>query len=346
MQYTLTFHNAQVSYQLHSSFGALATLIDPANSILITDTDVAGLYPHLFTGHKTIIIPSGESNKTLATAQYIMEQLVQHQAHRGTFLVGIGGGMVTDITGFVASVYMRGLSFGFVPTTLLAMVDAAIGGKNGVNMGLHKNFIGTITQPQFILYFPSFLATLTDTDWSNGFAEAIKYACIFDKELFEELSSHNIAYYKENSDALAALIARCVDWKNKIVQQDEKESSTRKLLNFGHTAGHAFETLHRLPHGHAVALGMIVACIVSEQTEGLDKNIRTRLITLLQQYNLPTHLSFDVQAVMQLLKMDKKRNADAIDYIVLEELGKGIIKNTDFLTIENALVTFSHASNH
>jgi 3-dehydroquinate synthase len=346
MHYTLTFNTAAVKYQLHSSFGALDSLIDPANSIIITDTDVAGLYPHLFTGHRTVIIPAGERNKTLETVQYITEQLLQHQAHRKTFLVGIGGGTVTDITGFVASIYMRGLPFGFVPTTLLGMVDAAIGGKNGVNMGLHKNLLGTITQPQFILYFPSFLETLPIEEWSNGFAEVIKYACIFDKELFEELSDNNINYYQQNREALTTLISRCVDWKNKTVLEDEKESDKRKLLNFGHTAGHALETQYHIPHGHAVALGMIIACMVSEQVEGLDISVRKKLVALLQQYKLPTIISFDIEQVMNLLKMDKKRTTDAIDYIVLEGIGKAVIKNIQFDTIEKALVSFKDAGNY
>jgi 3-dehydroquinate synthase len=336
MQYTLTFPTGQVKYRLNSSFGALDTLVDTKNCILITDTDVAGLHSNLLSGHRTIIIPSGEQSKTLETVQYITDQLIQHHAHRKTFLVGVGGGTVTDITGFVASIYMRGLSFGFIPTTLLAMVDAAVGGKNGVNIGLHKNLLGTIKQPEFILYLPTFLQSLPDIEWSNGFAEIIKYACLFDKEMFDELDQNNIQYYKDNHDALAALISRCVDWKNKIVQEDEKEQHQRKLLNFGHTAGHAFENLYHFHHGQAVALGMIVAGIVSESSPSVKKQI----ITLLEKYKLPTSISFKTEEVMKILKMDKKRTDDTIDYIVLKNIGSAGIKNISFDVIQNALIQF------
>ncbi len=345
MQYTLTFPSGEVQYHLNSSFGALDMLIDTKNCILLTDTNIAGLYPHLIAGHKTIIIPAGENNKTIETVQYITEQLVCHQAHKKTFLVGIGGGVVTDIAGFAASIYMRGIPFGFIPTTLLAMVDAAIGGKNGVNTGLYKNLLGTIRQPQFILYMPSFLQTLPVEEWNNGFAEVIKYGCLFDKELFEELEQNSIEYYQEHSEALTALIARCTDWKNKVVLADEHEKSERKLLNFGHTAGHAFEILYHLKHGHAVALGMIVACVVSEQIDEVNEAVRKRLISLLKKYKLPTQLKFDMNEVMNVLKLDKKRSDNSIDYIILESIGKGVIKNIQFSVIEKALAIFADAGN-
>ena len=173
------------------------------------------------------------------------------------------------------------------------MTHAAIGGKNGVNMEFHKNILGTIQQPKFILYDGAFLKTLPDEEWSNGFAEIIKYACLFDDDLYRELHQHTIDFYKQNDQALEQLIAKCADWKNKTVLADEKEQNSRKLLNFGHTAGHAIETLYNLPHGHAVALGMIVACIVSEKVCGLDKKAKESLIELLLQYNLPIRLSIN-----------------------------------------------------
>lgn len=326
-------------------FGAieeLKALTGNADCVIITDSNMAAAYTGLLGSYKTVVVPAGEEGKNWQMIESIAYELLQFETHRKTFVVGIGGGVITDITGFVASVYMRGVPFGFVPTTLLAMIDAAIGGKNGVNLGSQKNFLGSVQQPQFLLFDLNFLATLPETEWSNGFAEIIKYACIFDKALFNELEQRNIEYYKQDKTALQDLIRKCCDWKNKVVQQDEKETGIRKLLNFGHTAGHAFETLYTLPHGQAVGLGMIVACIVS----GLHGEETKRLSMLLQKYQLPVHIPFDTEEVMNVLQMDKKRNGNQIDYIVLKEIGEGAIKSLPFDTIRQALLSFKDVSNH
>jgi 3-dehydroquinate synthase len=328
MQYTLTFPTGTVQYLFQESFERLQSLYPSQNCIVITDSNIAALYPSLLQPYKTIVLKAGEDAKSWQMIEHIAEELITLEAHRKTLLIGIGGGVVTDITGFVASVYMRGIPFGFVPTTLLGMADASIGGKNGVNLGLHKNILGTVNQPEFILFDTAFLKTLSDEEWSNGFAEIIKYGCLFEPALFEALSNHDIHFYQQHGQALESLIAQCAGWKNKIVLADEKESNIRKLLNFGHTAGHALENSYHLPHGHAVGLGMVIACIISEKVYGLDKGVKSRLIALLEKYNLPTSIKFDIEKVMPLLKMDKKRNTDTIDYIY------------------DALVTFAHASDH
>ncbi len=226
--------------------------------IIITDSNIASLYPEICAYYNTIIISPGEGQKTLQTIEALATQLLQLGAYRKTALIGMGGGVITDMTGYLAASYMRGVSCGFIPTTLLGMVDAAIGGKNGVNVGMHKNILGTIRQPSFIHFDTSFLNTLPHAEWSNGFAEIIKYACVFDKGLFDELSSHDIDFYKNDNNALQQLITKCIGWKNKIVLEDENENGSRKLLNFGHTAGHAFEKLYNLPHGQAIAIGMVI----------------------------------------------------------------------------------------
>ena len=346
MQYSLSFPTGEVNYIFSNATEAMATLADKDKCVLITDANLAALYSSFFKEYKTIVLPAGETNKTLETVKIVAEQLLEYEAHRNTLLVGIGGGVVTDITGFIASIYMRGISFGYVPTSLLGMADAAIGGKNGVNLGLHKNILGTIQQPKFILYDVAFLETLPHEEWSNGFAEIIKYACLFDEDLYRKLHQHTIDFYKQNGQALEQLIAKCADWKNKTVLADEKEQSSRKLLNFGHTAGHAIETLHNLPHGHAVALGMIVACIVSEKVCGLNKEVKEDLIELLEQYDLPTQFSINPERIMEILVMDKKRNRDNIDFIVLTKIGEAAIKTLSFDIIQQALVSFAHASNN
>jgi len=338
MQQTVTFPSGTVEYHFQSSFSEYLGACDPNHTVLVTNEHIAHLYPQLFEGRKTLIIAPAESSKCLDTIGRLTKELIVLEATRKTTLIGVGGGVVTDITGFLASVYMRGVPFGFVPTTLLGMVDAAIGGKNGVNAGLNKNIIGTINQPNFILFDTGFLSTLPDEEWSNGFAEIIKYACIFDADLFAELGKNSISAYREHGNTdLAALIERCVAWKNKTVAEDEHEQGVRKLLNFGHTAAHAIENMYELPHGKAVAIGMVIACMLSEDVMGLDKGVTVQLKELLNRYGLPVRHDIDVKQAMDILKMDKKRVNETIDYILLEEVGKAVIKPLPFSVIEHTL---------
>lgn len=346
MHYSITFSDKTVQYLLNSRFTNISELVIPKECIIITDSNVARIYGESFSAFKAVVgVIAGEEHKTIESILKITQQLLEHEAHRKTILIGVGGGMITDITGAVASLYMRGIKFGYVPTTLLGMVDASIGGKNGVNFKKQKNLLGTFNQPEFILFDTHFLQTLTDDEWSNGFAEVIKYACLFDKKLFDELSENDINHYKNDNAALSSIVAKCVDWKNKIVLADERESGMRKLLNFGHTVGHAIETVHNTSHGHAVALGMIAACKLSEQ-KGLDKNISHQLVQLLQQYNLPTNIDTDVYDLIQVLRMDKKRTDDGIDFILLKDIGDAYIETIDEQQIKNAIEIFTNASDY
>lgn len=344
MQYTVSFPTGEVQYLFNSSFAIIGELVDKEHCVIITDSNVFALYQDLFKSFKTVIsIPAGETSKQLSTITYITDQLLQHEVHRKSFLLGIGGGVITDITGFVASVYMRGIPFGFVPTSLLAMVDASVGGKNGINYKQQKNLIGSIQQPKFLLYDASFLDSLPDEEWSNGFAEVIKYGLLFDKKLFDNLSNNNINYYQKDKAALSSIIAQCVDWKNKIVQADEQEKGTRKLLNFGHTVGHAIETTYQIPHGQAVAIGMVVASHLSEDGSNL-KDCTLTVADTLRKYNLATTYQIDIENVLAAMKMDKKRNGDHIDFILLEKIGKAYIKPVSLTTIKKGLEQIAKTS--
>lgn len=344
MNYSVSFPSGTVQYYTAGSFASLHEIADTDDCIVLTDNHIATIYHSLLAPYRTIVIQAGEDHKTAETISYITDELLKHEAHRRTTLIALGGGMITDIGGYAASTYMRGLHYGFVPTTILGMVDAAIGGKNGINHKLQKNLLGTISQPQFILYDSNFLQSLPAEEWSNGFAEVIKYACLFDKALFNELEQHDIEYYRTNSAALNKIIETCADWKNKIVLADERETGARKLLNFGHTTGHAFETLYQLPHGYAVALGMMVACQASIEHCMLDASVPQRVQHLLQAYKLPVQQPIDIPKVMDVLRMDKKRNKNSIDFILLTEIGNAVIKSLSPEEIQSALVSFSHAS--
>jgi 3-dehydroquinate synthase len=272
-----------------------------------------------------------------ATVDSVIEQLIEMGADRKSTLIGIGGGVITDITGYIASVYMRGIQFGFVPTTILAMVDASIGGKNGIDVGVYKNMVGTIRQPSFLLYDLELLQSLPAKEWANGFAEVIKHACIKDAAMFEELEQHSIDYYQTNKEALGKLIERNCLIKTKVVQVDEFEKGDRKLLNFGHTLGHAIENKYQLMHGHAVTIGMVAAATISEEINNLYSAEKTRLTKLIEQYNLPVSFAFDKAKAFETMKKDKKKEQDTMQYIVLKKIGEAGIVNIPIVQLEQLI---------
>ncbi len=306
-------------------FSYLEELVQQHNTILITDDNIFKLHQQKFDGWKTIVIKAGEEHKQQATADYIIGELIRLEADRKTFIVGIGGGVVTDITGYTASVYMRGLKFGFIPTSILAMVDASIGGKNGVDVGVYKNLVGLIKQPEFLLFDYAMLQTLPQKEWVNGFAEVIKHACIKDADLFSLLEKHSLYDIQHNAVLLAQLIERNVFIKTSVVVQDEFEQGDRKLLNFGHTIGHAIENIHLLPHGHAVSIGMVAACNLSEQLNGFHFDEATRIVKLLSKYHLPVDIETEYDKVFDILKMDKKRSQHTMNFILLKKIGEANI---------------------
>ena len=319
-----------------ASLADLDQLADPSNTIIVTDEHIASLHAAKLEKWRMAVVPAGEEHKVQGTVDTIIGKLISYKADRKSFLVGVGGGVITDITGYTASIYMRGIGFGFAPTSLLAMVDASIGGKNGIDVGVYKNFLGVIRQPDFLLYDPAFLSTLPETEWVNGFAEIIKHACIGDEEMFEELERNDIGFYRNNTDAIAKLIKRNALIKSEIVQNDEFEQGERKLLNFGHTWGHAIETTLNIPHGHAVAIGMVVACRLSEKLKGFEGT--ERVIALLKKYDLPVEAEADKQKVFEVLSMDKKKEKSSMNYVLLKKIGKAKIQQLPLNELEQLIV--------
>jgi 3-dehydroquinate synthase len=333
------FSNSTVSFVIDGSFAAIDKMVDKTQAIYITDENVYALHQKKFKGKKTIVIPAGEEHKQQATVDFIMEALLNFGATRQAVLIGVGGGVVTDMVGYVAGIYMRGVAVGFVPTTILAMVDASIGGKNGIDVGLYKNMVGLIRQPQFLVYDLDFLKSLPKHQWENGFAEIIKHAAIKDAKMMKELSINDLTYFQKNKKALASLILRNVQIKVKVVQKDEFEKADRKLLNFGHTIGHAIENQHVLLHGHAISIGMVYAAKISQVLTGFSEtNI---LVETLKKYGLPTAMHFDIQEAMQIMQKDKKKASAGMQYVVLQKMGKALCETIPMKSLEKLIKLYS-----
>lgn len=318
------FSGKPTTYYLDAGFDYLEKLVDKDHAVVVTDEHLFATQQKKFGGWNTIVIHAGEEFKVQATVDSIISQLIEMGADRQTTLVGVGGGVVTDITGYVAAIYMRGLPFGLVPTSVLAMVDAAIGGKNGIDVGVYKNMVGTIRQPSFLLHDYSLLKTLPKEEWVNGFAEIIKHAAIRDATLFRELEKNKLGNYQKDKAALARLIRRNVAIKSAVVTQDEFEKGDRRLLNFGHTLGHAIENVYELSHGQAISIGMVAACMISEEL--LDFKETDRVMAVLKRYGLPTLAEFDPKEVMDVMRRDKKKVKDTMNYVLLKKLGQAVVK--------------------
>lgn len=325
------FSGSSTDFYFAYGISHLKKITDPNSTVLITDENVYKAHTKRFRGWNTIVLKPGEEFKVQATADALIEKLIDMEADRKTTLVGVGGGVITDITGYVASVYMRGLRFGFIPTSILALVDASIGGKNGLDVGVYKNMVGVIRQPSFILHDMVFLNSLPQQEWENGFAEIIKHACIKDAVMFAELERNSLKTYQGRQKSICEIIRKNALIKTRVVQKDEFEKGERRLLNFGHTLGHALETQYELLHGQAISIGMTYACHISAQLAGFKQT--EKVIAVLEKYNLPTYASFDKQKVFDVLKMDKKRERTEMNYVLLERIGKGVVKSISLVQL-------------
>jgi 3-dehydroquinate synthase len=249
--------------------------------------------------------------------------------------VGIGGGIVGDITGFAASTYMRGLRFGFAATTLLAQVDASVGGKNGVNFKGYKNMVGVFNQPEFVIADIEMLKTLPPAEIACGLAEIVKHACIADSGYFDFIENHWQAIERLDPDVMLRLVIESVKIKASVVNQDEKEAGRRRILNFGHTIGHALEKTVKVSHGQAVSLGMVLAADLSKRKGLLSASEAERIKSLLGRLNLPVRIEFDRRAVFEALKKDKKRQHSHIHFILLNRLGEAVVEDIRIAELED-----------
>ena len=302
---------------------------------IITDTDVgrrfakpafnslarAGFSPAL------IVVPAGETSKSLKTVQTCYDQLAVHRLERKSFIITLGGGVVGDLAGFVAATYLRGIPFVQVPTTLLAQVDSSVGGKVGVNLKAGKNLVGAFYQPRLVLCDLDTLKTLPDREFRTGLAEIIKYGIIYDTKLFAQLERDLPKLLKRERKPLISVIARCCEIKAEVVSRDETEGGLRAILNFGHTVGHAIEVVSNYGgflHGEAISIGQVATARISNRVFNLPKRDVRRIENLFQRAGLPTRIklnSVQRKKLFAVMRLDKKVSGGEIKFVLAKKIG-------------------------
>lgn len=313
----------------------LQSYLPPGKTIVITDHQINRMYNDRFFSLPVISIGQGEKHKTLQTIEAILDKLVEFEADRSTFIVAIGGGIVCDVAGFAASIYMRGLRYGFVSTTLLSQVDASVGGKNGINFRGYKNMVGVFNQPEFVIADIDMLNTLEEREYRSGFAEIIKAAAIQSEPLFSYLESNCQRALKKDPEVLEHIIYESVKIKARIVELDEKESGERKKLNFGHTFAHSIEHNTGMLHGEAVSIGMALASSLSVNSGLLSLPEHKRLVDLIKRFQLPVELTVDKKKLVASMQKDKKRQDEDIHMIFIDSIGNALIKKIPIKQLEN-----------
>jgi len=331
------------SYEIRIESGSLATLGQECARLglekrcaVISDTNVAPHYAPVArkaldeAGFEAlpVTVPAGETAKSLKTVQACYDQLASHRLERKSFIVGLGGGVVGDLAGFVAATYLRGISFIQIPTTLLAQVDSSVGGKVGVNLKAGKNLVGAFYQPRLVLCDLDTLKTLPEREYRSGLAEVIKYGIICDAELFAELEGVLPQLLQRDAETLARIVARCCEIKAEVVRQDETETGLRAILNFGHTIGHGLEAIShygKYLHGEAISLGQVAAATLSSKLTGLAHQDAQRITNLFQQAGLPTHIKFSKTQRAKLIaamQLDKKVVGGEIKFVLARKIGQ------------------------
>lgn len=302
-------------------------------ALVVTNPAVNKLYGKILSeglqnaglGIECVEIPEGETHKTLQDAQTVYDHLIQNQYDRNTLLVALGGGVIGDMTGFIAATFLRGVPYIQVPTTLLSQVDSSVGGKTAVNHPQGKNLIGAFYQPQLVVIDLDSLSSLPADEFRAGMAEIIKYGIIEDSSLFAFLEKNSEKILAQDTECLAHIIETSCAIKAKVVERDERESNYRMVLNFGHTIGHAVEALTdytQFKHGEAIAIGMVYAAKLSCQLGQCSQETVQRIESLVNQYGLPSHLpEFSVDEYIQTMYRDKKAHDKNIRFILVKDIG-------------------------
>jgi 3-dehydroquinate synthase len=308
------------------SWESVSERLPQTGVVIITDENVKSIYGDRFPAFQVITVPPGEGSKKLEVVEHLAQDLLNMGIDRSGFVLAIGGGVICDLAGFLASIYMRGIRCGYVSSSLLSQVDASTGGKNGVNMGGTKNVLGIIRQPEFVICDTSMLLTLPEEEYLSGLAELIKTAVIGDTVLFE-LIEHNFSeIMTRNPGLLSDLVARSVRFKAQVVTEDERETGIRRILNFGHTFGHAVEMHKSIKHGFAVAAGMELATEYSFEKGLIRTCEKERFINLLKRFKLLVSHSIPDEQVEQFILHDKKKTGTEIHFVFIEGIGKSVVR--------------------
>lgn len=293
---------------------------------IISDRQVYPMLEGRLPQYPVLQVYPGDYSKSLRMATSIYRWLQDNYADRSAFLLGLGGGVVSDLTGFVAATYLRGVNFGLVPTTLLGQIDASIGGKNAINFDGFKNVVGTIYHPEFILCDHTLLATLPKEEVQGGIAELVKHTIIASEERFNEVNENAEAILSINHDVLDPLIGWSIELKRGFVEDDEFDNGDRRKLNFGHTWGHAVEAVTGMHHGFAVAIGMVFAARFAYARGLCDASVVERITKILQRFGLPTEADVLPWVVYEAIERDKKRDHDSIRFVFPRRIGEASIE--------------------
>ena len=300
----------------------LPRLLPDKRVVVVSDTNIDRHYHTLVNRYEHVLIGLGEASKTLVAADAIYKKFISMGVDRSTFVLAIGGGIVTDVAGFVASTYMRGVEFGFVSTSLLGQVDASVGGKNGVNVDGYKNMVGTFTQPRFVICDVGMLRTLPEREVRTGMAEVIKAGIIADEELFSKLELTPLAELTKNPDLLAEVVYRAIKVKADIVERDEREHGDRRKLNLGHTLAHAIEkSSSKMNHGEAVAVGLSLISDAAARRGLLSAADKERICSLLQRTGFDLTPPVAMRVLLKAVSKDKKSEGDVLNVVFPTAIG-------------------------
>jgi len=319
-----------------NNFNDIENLINSAD-LIITDNNLKFYYESLFSRKNVYVISAGEKSKSMKIVEEILSKMLETNCIRDSLVLGIGGGVVCDITGFASAIYMRGVRHSFIATSLLAQCDAAIGGKNGVNLNSIKNICGTFKQPEKIIMPINMLKTLPDDEMTCGLAEVLKTALVADKELFYAMADYAGDDWKRDIEFLNYIVLRSAKAKSEIVAKDEKDNTIRRILNFGHTFGHALESTLSVPHGKAVAWGMLKAFEVSNNYGLIAKSMISDIVAVMYKFGLKNGFNYDKEMIKEYFRKDKKRKSDIIQFIALNDIGSAEIIDVTFSNLDEIL---------